>query len=68
MTSSGSHDDLLDALASFVRRQLTRGKSVHVPDLGTFAVEHRPSEMKRDDDGNIVMVPPQDSVSFTPDA
>jgi nucleoid DNA-binding protein len=68
MTPPDSHDAVFDALASYLRKQLKNGKSVHVPDLGTFEVEHRPSEMKKDDQGRIVMVPPQDSVSFTPDA
>lgn len=66
--TSDSHDDILQVLADYTGEQLTDGRSVHVPDLGTFDIEHRPSEMQKDEDGNIVMVPPQDVVTFTPDA
>ena len=61
-------EDALDALGRIIRRTLKDGDSIHVPELGTFSVEHKPSEMKKDENDNIVMVPPQDSVSFTPDA
>jgi len=61
-------DDALHAFGQIVRRTLKDGDPIHIPNLGTFDVEHTPSEMRRDEDGNIVMVPPQDRVSFTPDA
>lgn len=61
-------EEALDALGRIIRRTLKDGESIHVPDLGTFAVEHTPSEMKKDENDTIVMVPPKDSVTFTPDA
>lgn len=66
--TSDSHDDVLQALADYARNRLMDGHSVHIPDLGTLDTEHRPSEMQKDEDGNIVMVPPKDVITFTPDA
>lgn len=64
--ASPSAEDVIRAFVDVVRSQLTRGETVHVPDLGTFSVEHRPSELKEDDD-SPTMVPPRDEVTFTPD-
>ena len=55
------------ALVSLVREALERGESVHVPDLGTFSVEHHPSRVEEGPHGQTVMQPPRNAIVFTPD-
>lgn len=62
-----SAEDVIEAFTKVVREQLEQGKSVEVPTLGTFEVEHRPSEMKEDDTGERTMAPPRDVVTFDPE-
>ena len=64
--SSPSADDVIKAFVSVVRDELVDGESLHIPDLGTFHVEHQPSEM-REDEGRGSMVPPRDVVQFAPE-
>jgi len=62
-----SAEDVIEAFARVVRTELVDGESIRVPGLGTFLVEHRPSEMKDLEDDAPRMVPPRDVVQFTPD-
>jgi nucleoid DNA-binding protein len=66
MSASSSKDpspkELIDSVAELICDQLSEGTSVDVSGLGTFAVEHRPSE--RPPDGS--RTPPRDIVTFTP--
>lgn len=64
---STTQKDVVSALAHVVREALVQSKKVHIPDLGTFSVQHRLSQVKQQDDGRIVMTPPQDAVTFKPD-
>ena len=58
---------LKEALADVVRDALANGQAVLLPGLGTLRVEHKPSEMIEDENGQIVMRPPRDEVVFDPD-
>jgi len=49
-----------------MREKLENGETVEVPGLGTFSVEHRPSRMTEDADGESYMAPPRDVVTFDP--
>lgn len=64
---SPTTDDVAQAVTTIIRERLQKGECVSLPDLGTFSVEHKPSEMKKDENGDIIMIPPQDVVTFTPD-
>jgi DNA-binding protein HU-beta len=64
---SPTADDVIQAFVQIVRDELVAGESLHVPGLGTFAVEHRPSETIDPDDGPVRMRPPRDVVTFQPD-
>ena len=55
------------ALVEHIRQALERGESVHVPDLGTFSIEHRPSHVEKGPEGEQVMHPPRNTIVFTPD-
>lgn len=64
--SSPSAEEVIDAFIHVVRDQLEKGDSIEVPTLGTFKVEHRPSEMK-EEGGERQMVPPRNVVTFEPE-
>jgi nucleoid DNA-binding protein len=64
--SSPSAEEVIDAFIDVVREQLEQGESVEVPSLGTFAVEHRPSELT-EEDGTRRLVPPRNVVVFEPE-
>ena len=60
-------DQLKETLADVVREALANGEEVTLPGLGTFRVEHQPSEMAEDEDGQVIMRPPRDEVVFIPE-
>lgn len=61
-------DDIEQALAQAVKQRLIRGESVTVPGLGTFDVEYQPSQVEDQADGSTAIIPPQNTVVFTPEA
>lgn len=65
--NSPSAEDVIEAFAQVVREQLEQGNSIEVPELGTFEVEHRPSQMKEDESGESYMAPPRDEITFQPE-
>ncbi|GIV62375.1 MAG: hypothetical protein KatS3mg044_1241 [Rhodothermaceae bacterium] len=52
------------ALADIIRESLARHQPVSIPGLGTFAVEHQPSQIM-EEHGISVVLPPRDVVVFT---
>lgn len=60
-------DQVESTLADIVHEYLSRGESVHVPGLGTFAVRHRSSSIVSTDSGELHMSPPTDEITFTPE-
>jgi nucleoid DNA-binding protein len=71
-TASSEHADAPDleavaeALGDCVRDALERGETVEVPGMGTFRVEHRPSQMDEQPDGQFSVRPPRNVVVFDP--
>lgn len=65
--STPSAKETIHAFVRILREQLEKGETVEVPALGTFSVEHHPSEMKESPDGENYMAPPQDVVHFEPE-
>ncbi len=65
--STPSAKDVIHAFARVMREKLENGETVEVPGLGTFSIEHRPSEVEEDADGDTRMAPPRDVVTFEPD-
>lgn len=64
--SSPSPKEVINAFVNVVRDRLENGDAIEVPTLGTFEVEHRPSEM-REENGDRYRVPPRNVVTFEPD-
>jgi len=65
--SSPSPKKVIKAFSQIMREKLENGETVKVPGLGTFSVEHQPSQMKENPDGGSYMAPPRNVVSFDPE-
>lgn len=65
--STPSAQDIIDSFVRIVREKLEHGETTEVPGLGTFSVEHHPSERKETADGESYMAPPRDVVTFDPE-
>lgn len=65
--STPSAKTIINAFVRVVREKLEAGETVEVPGLGTFSVEHQPSERKETPDGEHYMAPPRDVVRFDPE-
>lgn len=61
-----SRDQAVAALVEVVREALAQGEEVHIPRLGTFRVEHRPSVQAHLPTGEVVMQPPRNEIIFSP--
>ncbi len=61
-----TRDQAVAALVEVVRETLERGEEVHLPGLGTFRVEYRPSQAEELPTGDVVMWPPRNEIVFSP--
>lgn len=62
---SPSAEEVIDAFVDVIREHLENGDDVEVPSLGTFTVEHRPSEIE--DGASPRLTPPRNVVVFEPE-
>lgn len=62
--STPTAKETISAFVRVVRDKLENGETVEVPGLGTFSVDHIPSQTKEGPDGNTYMAPPRDVVRF----
>lgn len=65
--STPSAKETIEAFVRVVRQKLEHGETIEVPGLGTFMVEHQPSTLKENPDGENYMDPPKDVVHFEPE-
>lgn len=61
-----SRDEAVAALAAVIRDALVQGEEAHIPELGTFRVEYRPSATEELPNGEVVMRPPRNEIIFSP--
>jgi nucleoid DNA-binding protein len=64
--STPSTEEALDALVAVLRDELAQERSVEVPELGTFCVEHQPATVDTSDKGSRLL-PPRNTVGFAPE-
>ncbi len=57
----------LTAFANVIRDQLVRKNSIQIKGLGTFKQEHVQQFQQQHSNGQVVMMPPKDVVTFIPD-
>jgi nucleoid DNA-binding protein len=60
--------DFLDAFSEVVRNQISSKNDVRLKGIGTFKRLHRSQRQQQYKDGRVVMLPPKDSIEFTPDS
>ena len=58
---------ILGALTEIIREELAKKNEVAIDGLGVFKPEHQKQHQKQFDDGRVVMMPPKDKITFTPD-
>lgn len=63
---SYSFEEVIEALATVIRRRLVDGDPVELPGLGTLEVRHERSAVVEREDGEMALQPPNDHVVFTP--
>lgn len=68
MASSPPPQEVVETLARILREHLEDRRSIHVPNLGTFSVKHRPSRLDPDAEEGAAMLPPKDEIHFEPDS
>ncbi len=57
-------DQVLAALAQVIETKLVQGEAADVPGLGTFSIEHQPSQLEELPNGEFSIKPPSDTVIF----
>jgi len=60
------NNELLNTLAEIIREQVIRKNDVELEGLGTLKIEHVPQHKEEYKDGQVVMLPPEDKLTFTP--
>ncbi len=58
---------LASALAEAIQTALIEGDELHAPGFGVFRVHHESSQVQHTADGNLLMKPPRDFVTFSPE-
>ncbi len=60
--------EFLNAFSKVVRNQISTKNEVRLKGIGTFKSVHRSQRQQQYEDGRVVMLPPKDSIEFTPDS
>jgi len=55
----------LGALSAIIREQVSNKNEVHIEGIGSFYIEHEKQFQKKFDNGQVVMMPPKDSIRFS---
>ncbi|MEX1063223.1 MAG: HU family DNA-binding protein [Balneolaceae bacterium] len=58
---------VIKALRDIVREELIKRNSVEVEGLGRFEMTHRKQHQKKMEDGQVLMMPPRNLVTFSPE-
>ncbi len=61
------NQEFLSAFTDIIRDQLARENIIQIKGLGTFKQEHIQQFQEQHSNGQVVMVPPRDVVTFIPD-
>lgn len=57
----------IKAFAEVIREQIARKDAVKLKGVGTFSYKHRKQFQQQYEDGRVVMMPPKDTIVFTPE-
>ncbi len=59
--------NFIKAFREVVREEIVKKNTVEIEGLGRFEIVHNKQHQKKMDDGQVLMMPPQDVVEFTPE-
>lgn len=59
--------EFLEAFGKVIREEISRKNEVIVEGIGSFQIEHCKQYQKQYDNGRVVMMPPKDVISFSPE-
>ncbi len=59
--------EFLKAFSEIVREEVVRKNEVHIDGMGSFQFEHQKQFQKQFENGRVVMMPPKDTITFTPE-
>lgn len=57
----------IKAFSEVIREEVTRKNEVRIDGLGSFKVDHQKQYQKQFKNGRVVMMPPKDTITFTPE-
>lgn len=57
----------IKAFSEVIREEVSRKNEVYVDGLGSFKVTHQKQYQKQFKNGRVVMMPPKDTITFTPE-
>jgi nucleoid DNA-binding protein len=57
----------IKAFKELVREEIVKRNIIHIEGFGRFEVMHQKQYQKKGADGQTLMMPPKDTVVFTPD-
>lgn len=60
-------NEFLKAFSEVVREEVAQKNEVKVDGIGSFQFKHRKQFQKQYDNGRVVMMPPKDMISFSPE-
>lgn len=58
--------EFITAFKEIVREQLVKKNEVHIEGLGSFSSEHIQQHQTQQEDGQVLMMPPKDTITFNP--
>lgn len=59
--------EFIKAFSEIIREEITRKNEVQVEGVGSFELKHQKQFQKQYDNGRVVMMPPKDTIAFTPE-
>ncbi|MDR9416547.1 MAG: HU family DNA-binding protein [Gracilimonas sp.] len=60
-------DEFIETLGIVIRDQIIMKNSVEIEGLGTFKSVHHNQKQEKRADGTNIMLPPKDTIEFTPE-
>jgi len=60
-------NEFLKAFSEVVRDEVAQKNEVQLDGVGSFKFQHRKQFQKQYDNGRVVMMPPEDTISFIPE-
>ncbi len=60
-------EEFTKAFSEVIREQIAQKNEVKLNGVGIFKLKHRKQSQQQHDDGRVVMLPPKNTIVFTPE-